>query len=233
MTSNSVDEKEDPMSEVELVERLTDRLIGAVPSLGSGEQAVALALLRALAKGAPVCERALAAATGDPESTVRAALASWPGVFRDEGGRVVGFMGLSVVEFGEHRIELGGRTLTAWCAWDTLFLPELLGQTARVRSRCPVTGKAISLTVGPDGPSEVRPAGTVLSFLEPERPFDADVVRSFCHFVHFFASEQPAAEWTARHPGTFTLSLGQAFRLGRRTNRATFGSALGGADIAA
>jgi alkylmercury lyase len=221
------------MSEGKLVERLADRLIGAVPSRGSGEQAVALALLRALAKGAPVSEQALATATGDPESTVREALASWPGVFRDDGGRVVGFMGLSVAAFGEHRIELGGRTLTAWCAWDTLFLPELLGGPARVRSRCPVTGEQISLTVGPDGPNSLHPADTVLSFLAPERPFDADVVRNFCHFVHFFASEQPAAEWIATHPGTFTLSLDQGFRLGRRTNQATFGSALGSADIAA
>ena len=76
-------------------------------------------------------------------------------------------------------------------------------------------------------------AGMVLSFLAPERPFDADVVRSFCHFVHFFASEQAAGEWTARHPGTFTLSLEQGFRLGKRTNQATFGNALGSADIAA
>jgi alkylmercury lyase len=63
----------------------------------------------------------------------------------------------------------------------------------------------------------VRPAGTVLSFLAPERPFDADVVRSFCHFVHFFASEQAAGEWTARHPETFALSLEQGFTLGKRT----------------
>jgi alkylmercury lyase len=221
------------MSERELIKGLADRLIGAAPRLGSGEQEVALALLRSLAKGAPVSEQALATATGDPESTVRAALASWPGVFRDHDRRVVGFMGLSVVEFGEHRIELDGRTLTAWCAWDTLFLPQLLGHTARVGSRSPVTGEEISLIVGPDGPSEVRPAGAVLSFLEPERPFDADVVRSFCQFVHFFASEEAAREWTARHPGTFTLSLEHGFRLGRRTNQAGFGSALASADIAA
>jgi alkylmercury lyase len=221
------------MSEGVPIGRLADALSEAVPNLDPRAQTVGLALLRTLAKGEPLSERALAAATGDPESTVRDTLASWPGVFLDEDGRVVGFMGLSVVEFGDHRIEIDGRTLTAWCAWDTLFLPEPLGGTARVRSRCPVTGKAISLTVGPDGPREVRPAGAVLSFLEPERPFDADVVRSFCHFVHFFASERTAAAWTARHPGAFTLSLGQGFRLGRRTNQATFGSALGGADIAA
>ena len=217
----------------ELIERLADALIGAVSNLDPGEQTVALALLRALAKGEPVSEQALAAASGAADSTMRDALDSWPGVFRNEDGRVGGFMGLSVAEFGEHRIEVEGRTLTAWCAWDTLFLPELLGGAARVRSRCPVTSEQISLIVGPDGPSDVRPAGTVLSFLAPERPFDADVVRSFCHFVHFFASEQAAGEWTARHPGTFTLSLEQGFRPGKRTNQATFRNALGSADIAA
>jgi alkylmercury lyase len=221
------------MSESVLIERLADALIAAVPNLDAGAQTVGLALLRTLANGEPVSEQALAAASGAAELTIRDAMGSWPGVFRDGDGRVVGFMGLSVADFGEHRIELGGRTLTAWCAWDTLFLPELLGGAARVRSRCPVTGEQISLTAGRDGPSNVHPAGTVLSFLAPERPFDTDVVRSFCHFVHFFASEQAAAEWTARHPGTFTLSLDQGFRLGRRTNQATFGTALGRADIAA
>jgi alkylmercury lyase-like protein len=73
----------------------------------------------------------------------------------------------------------------------------------------------------------------VLSFLAPERPFDADVVRNFCHFAHFFASQEAAGEWTARHPGTFTLSLEQGFTLGKRINQATFGSALGSADRAA
>ena len=221
------------MSQSELVERLADALIGAVPTRDPGVQAVGLALLRTLATGEPVSEQALAAASGSPEPTIRDALESWPGVFRDEDERVVGFMGLSVAELGEHRIEVGGRTLTAWCAWDTLFLPELLGAAARVRSRCPGTGERISLTVGRDGPSDVRPAGTVLSLLAPERPFDADVVRSFCHFVNFFASKQAAGEWTERHPGTFTLSLEQGFALGKRTNQATFGSALDSADIAA
>jgi alkylmercury lyase len=154
-------------------------------------------------------------------------------VFRDEDGRVIGFLGLSVVEFGEHRIELDGRRLTAWCAWDTLFLPGLLGRSARVRSRCPVTGETISLTVSSDGPSGLRPAATVLSFMAPERPFDADVLRSFCQFVHFFASQTAADEWIAQHPGTFTLSIDDGFELGRRTNAAALGGALDRAGVAA
>lgn len=221
------------MGDIAPVQRLAERLIVAVPKFGQDEQRVGLALIRSLAAGAPVSDLEVADAAGAAEPGVRDALDRWPGVFRDEDGRVVGFMGLSVVEFGEHRIEIDGRRLTAWCAWDTLFLPGLLGRPARVSSRCPVTGEAISLTVSADGPDEVSPAGTVLSFLAPERPFDADVVRSFCHFVHFFASEQAAQEWTAGHPGTFTVSVDDSFGLGQRTNAAAFGAALDAAGTAA
>ena len=217
------------MTDIEQVERLTERLIAAMPTLDPEGQRIGLALIRALAAGAPVSDREVAVATGATESRVRDALARWPGVFRDEDRRVVGFMGLSVVEFGEHRIELDARRLTAWCAWDTLFLPGLLGRPTHVSSRCPMTGETISLTVTRDGPHGVSPADTVLSFLAPERPFDADVVSSFCHFVHFFASEQAARQWSTEHPGTFMVSVDDAFRLGQRTNAAAFGAALDGA----
>ena len=72
----------------------------------------------------------------------------------------------------------------------------------------------------------------VLSFLAPERPFDADVVRSFCHFVHFFGSAHAAPEWTAEHPGRLAVSVDDSFRLGQRTNAAAFGAALDGDGIA-
>jgi alkylmercury lyase len=122
--------------------------------------------------------------------------------------------------------------LSAWCAWDTLFLPELLGETARVTSRCPRTGREISLTVTPDGPADLAPPETVISFLVPETRFDANVIQSFCHFVHFFVSPAAVASWTAEHPGTFPLSVDDAYRLGKLTNRATFGAALGAPNTA-
>jgi alkylmercury lyase len=138
-----------------------------------------------------------------------------------------------VPEDKQGRAEVERSSLTARCAWDTLFLPGLLGRPARVSSRCPVIGEAISLTVSADGTHSVSPAGTVLSFLAPERPFDADVVNSFCHFLHFSASEQAARDWIAEHPGTFTFSVDDAFRLGQRINAAVCGTALDAAGIVA
>lgn len=72
----------------------------------------------------------------------------------------------------------------------------------------------------PDAPS------TVVSFLRPEGKFDAHVIESFCHYVHFFASPEAAETWTAEHPGTFTLSLTEAFEIAQLTNRAKFAAAL-------
>jgi len=44
-----------------------------------------------------------------------------------------------------HALQFDGRTLYAWCAWDTLFLPELLGRPARVTSTDPVSEVILEL----------------------------------------------------------------------------------------
>jgi alkylmercury lyase len=214
------------MTDTDRIEALAAQYTAAMPDLDPSLQRAALVLLRLLAQGEPVEVQRLADASGHPADFVEAALDAAPGIFRDDRRRVTGALGLSVVEVGHHRLHVDGRTLSARCAWDTLFLPELLGVTAGVTSRCPVTGAEISLTVTPAGPAGLSPAGTVISYLVPEEKFDVDVVESFCDFVYFFASAQAAGQWTAGHPGTFPLSVDDAYRLGQLTNRASFGAGL-------
>ncbi len=125
-----------------------------------------------------------------------------------------------------HRLVVGDRTLYAWCAWDCLFLPEILGLTARVESPCPETGETIRLTVGPDGAKVMSHGALVVSALLPDADaFSGDTAKtmtSFCHYVFFFASPEAGERWTARHEGTFLLTLEQAFELGHRKNAAQF-----------
>jgi alkylmercury lyase len=205
---------------------LADALTAAVPELDARQQELGVNLIRLLAEGEPVSAGQLAERVERPEAEVAAELERWPAVFRDDHGRVMGYAGLTVTEMGEHRLRLDGRELSTWCAYDALFLPELLGQTVSVTSRCPVTGEPISLTVGPEGVSDLRPADTVVSFLAPDKPFDSDVIQSFCHFVHFFSTPEASASWTGEHPGTFVISVEGAFHVGRLVNRARFGAAL-------
>lgn len=188
------------------IEALASRFVEIAPALDEDDKRMSLALYRLLAEGRPVAPSALAIEAELDEPRVRARLESWPGVFFDEQGKVQGYWGLAIPEMN-HRFEVGGRTLYTWCAWDSLFLPEILRRTAAVRSLCPVTGETIRLTVRPDAIVAVNPAETVMSFPRVERmELGADVVTKFCHYVHFFSSREVAEEWIEKNPDHLVLS---------------------------
>lgn len=205
------------------------------PMTGEHDRRLAGTLYRLLAEGQPVETGRLAEAVDSPEGEVAADLAEAPFeviVYQDDQGRVVGFGGLAVAELGEtpHRLHVGGPELYAWCADDALFLPIVLDREARVESSCPTTGERITLTVSPEGVSDLEPSGAVMSFLDPGtleargvEGWGGDVIRNGCHFIHFFASDEAAQAWISQHPGTIQLSIEDGFELGRRWIAYAFG----------
>jgi alkylmercury lyase len=203
---------------------LADRLTCCAQDVSERERRVQLALYRLLAEGAPVQPTRLAAHTGVPAADVVEQLGRWWGVHTDQG-RVVAFQGLSVVE-APHRFEVEERNLHTWCAWDTLFLPELIDRSANVESSCPTTGTTVSLHVDPEGPADVSPPQAVMSFIDPGGPLGDNVIQSFCRFVHFFASPQAAEQWTQTHSGTYVIPIEDGYEIGRRTNAAQWGELL-------
>jgi alkylmercury lyase len=88
-------------------------------------------------------------------------------VHADEQGHIIGFGGLAVAQM-HHRFEVDGRTLWTWCAWDTLFIPEILGKPARVTSADPENGGLIRLLVSPYRIESAEPEDAVVSFLLPD-----------------------------------------------------------------
>lgn len=188
------------------------------PKLTTDEQRISLALYRMLAEGRPVAREALAARVGRPLAAVDAVLRGWYGVFYNAAEEIIGYWGLTLSE-GKHRFRVNGRTLYTWCAWDTLFIPQILGAVAEVESTCPVTVETIRLTVGSQGVEAASPQSTVVSFVTPEQAkIKENVVRHFCHYVHFFSSAKVAEDWLSKHPGTRLLALDEAWALGREKN---------------
>ena len=209
-----------------------ERLANELPVFSPEEQRVAVTLYRELAKGQPVDAAQLAQALGVPVAEARALLARdsiRAFVYQDKQGRVLGFGGLAAAEMA-HRFEVDGRTLWTWCAWDSLFIPEILGKSARVQSPDPATGETVRLVVSPDRVESVDPTDAVVSFLLPDadqfRTSAANVMAQFCHFVFFFTSRSSGERWVAKHPGTFLYSLDDAFALAKRLNAKNFGSEL-------
>ena len=198
------------------VAELTEAISAATPVLDTDEQRIVMATYRLLAKGARVTADAIARALDLPVGRVEEALSSWPGVYRDDDGRVVGFWGLALAKLEpEYRLLVDGKTSYAWCALDTLFIPAYLGKAVRVETTCPVTGAAVSLVVDGKGVRELTPSGAVVSVVIPNGPFGYDVIESFCHRVFFFASEEAGRSWAAEHEGTTLQSVQEAFELGQ------------------
>jgi alkylmercury lyase len=207
------------------VDAIDTALAAADGSLGEDEQRLAAAVLRVLAAGAPVSIPAAAAAARLPEPLAGQVLRSWPAVFWDGHGRVTGIWGLALPGM-PHRIRRAGTDLSAWCAWDPLFLARVIGDL-EVATADPVTGEEITYRISRDGTiGGASHPGAALSFLRPDQPWDDDVLTTFCHYVLHFASPATAQRWTAAHPGTFVISLGDAAELARRHVARIFAAAL-------
>lgn len=203
---------------------LAASIVGCFPTLDGLEQRLSLELYRLLAKGQPVPRGTLAERLEIPVETVNRMLGSWPGVFSDAYGRVISYWGLALpaAYASPHRLTIDGQVLSTWCAWDTLFLPQLLGQTAQIESTSPI-GAKVSLTVSPQRVNSVDPIGAQMSLLLPDcKGVQKDVITTFCHFVHFFPSRDVAKSWTAQHPGTFLMSIHEAYILARLKNEAQY-----------
>ena len=148
-----------------------------------------------MAEEQPVPRTVLAKRLDISVETVNSILDSWPGVFSDAERRIVGYWGLSLpAAYGSpHTIKMNGQTLSAWCAWDTLFLPQLVGHMAEIESVGPVENGIVRLTVTPERVDRVEPVGAQMSILLPDaQEMQKDIVTSFCHFVQFFPSRQAA-----------------------------------------
>ena len=214
------------------IDTVFDTLTAKLCDLDEAEQLVALALYRELRRGVPVSDNEIAQVQSRDAHDVSALLQT-PAldslIYRDDDGLIVGFGGLAVVPMN-HRFRVNGRTLYTWCAWDALFLVDVLNVRAEIESTCPQTGTAIHVTVSRAGVERIEPKEAVISFLFPDAPLfeqsAGQTIASFCHYVHFLESPEVAEQWTAKHEGTFALSVDDGFRLGRMHNDTRFGAVL-------
>lgn len=125
-----------------------------------------------------------------------------------------------------HEIGSGRRTLYAWCAFDCMFLPGVLGIPLEIRSACPVSGAEIFLRVSTETVERVSPPNTVISFVTPDAAVaQRDLRRVFCRHVRFYQSAGAAA--SKQSAGITLLTPRLAHRLGAIRNRTVFGDILG------
>jgi alkylmercury lyase len=196
----------------------------ASPDLDDEGQRIAVQTYRLLSRGEPVLPSEIAAAADVGVDRAQDSLRSWPLVFWDDQGRVIGFWGLAIDPLQPtHALEADGATVYGWCAWDTLFITEILGTETRVSSVDPNDGTSIELILTPDGVVRLDPPEAVVSLLLPDGEFGAETISQFCHRIHFFSSADSARHWIGDRPLLFAVDVDEAFELGRLANRLRLG----------
>jgi len=209
-----------------VVEDIAESFLQVFPQMSVQEQRLALNLYSLLAKGVAVSIEQLASACEQSVKDVESRLRNWPGVFYDDNGCVFGFFGLTVNETS-HKLIIDGQTIFTWCAFDALFIPQLLGSTAQIISICPATNNEIRLKISATGVESVDRENLVVSLLIPDvDKLSENVTTSFCHFVYFFHNSNIGEQWCKEHPGTFLVSLEEAFEVGKRFNAGRYKVAL-------
>lgn len=191
-------------------------------NLSDFERKISIKIYRELAKGKSVSMSNIAASLGFTFEKVRKVINEWPGVFYDESKNIIGYWGLTIEKMS-HSFNVDDVTLSTWCAWDALFIPQILGKTAEIKSEDPNTKEKIQFSISPNGIENIDPPGAVVSFMVPDtNKIRADIINSFCHYVHFFSSIDSANGWisySAKKDELIVLSLNEAFDIGSQKNR--------------
>lgn len=197
--------------------------VGCFPEMDAASQRVSLSIYRILGRGRPASLEDIASDASVSRDEAEHLLEVWPGVYRDSEGSVIGYWGLTLQETS-HRMTLDdGTRVYAWCAWDTLFLPPLLGQGARIESRDPISQEEVELTLNASGGlTHAVPTGLRMSYVMPKLEMMNTIISSFCHHILFLASERTAAHFVSERPDSIVLTLEQALELAQIKNRAQY-----------
>jgi alkylmercury lyase len=178
---------------------------------------VTIKTMQALAEGDPVSPAQLANMWEMPLDQVRAILeqAKVNGqVEINTRGDLVG----AVLSLNPtiHQISIDDKLLYAWCAYDAIYAPGVIGRPVQIVSQDPVTGEAVRMTITPAGVENVQPESTVVSVVGAEMDMRAGPEGPRCTQMLFFGSKDSAKQWLQNRVGVSILTVEEVFEIASR-----------------
>jgi alkylmercury lyase len=197
---------------------------GLLPASTPEMQWASVALYRLLGRGAPATCEELSAACGLTRERGEQLLAEIPStsLVVDEHGAVIAFGGLSLAPT-RHLFIAGEIELHTWCVLDALFLPEILGKSAILVTRCPASGTELTVELAPGELRAARPSDLVMSILAPDRnACCANLRAAFCDHVSLFRDRRAFEAWPGRREGMECVDLTEAQLFARQRNASRY-----------
>ena len=194
---------------------------GIPPEFGEENSRLLIKTLRTLAQGKPVTKAETVRISEELEIPFEQADEFLRGVTeRDSDDNIIGLIGLSLNQDWLHRFHVNGNSLRTWCAWDTLFLTQIIGEAVTVESESPLSGTIVHVSLNKDAVESSLPETAVVTIVNIDPDFhDVSSMEAiwgnFCHQVYFFPSREEADEWASGKPNIAVLTVEEAYELGR------------------
>lgn len=213
---------------LDAVDNILTKLPEQMLTMEPVDQVISVYLYRRLAEGQPFDLKELRESTTEIDGEIAVSLARLsPEIKSDDEGRLVAFMGLSLTPTSI-KLLYDDRILYAWCAWDSLFIPHILGETVQITASDPLTKAVIDVNVHEGQGVSANPSSTVVTFPIPSSiesgELSVDTIGAFCSHVRFFEGEATATSWieSSGLGNTLILDLESAYELGIKRNHIRF-----------
>jgi alkylmercury lyase len=201
-------------------ERYVEKTRQTLNSLPEGAYEFELRLqvlaLQLLAEGNPVSPENLADVWEMPLEQVNAIFeqAGAQGTLQlDDAGNMVGSY-LSLIPTS-HKLRVEDKILFAWCAYDAIYIPGVIGKKAVIESVDPYSHEAVQLEISPHGEIDLKPEGIAVTVVGIDADTRGGAESPRCRQMHFFESYENAEKWSSDYADATIMTVHQVFELAR------------------
>jgi alkylmercury lyase len=201
------------------VQSTVEQLQKLVPKLAKEKRHISKILYQKLALGSSVSIEAIAIELHKSPQEVKDHLGKMEYVEYSASGEILAYRGVTLNQT-KHLLLHNNAKIYTWCAFDTLFLAELLIGPVSISSSCPTCHKTITCEVTNGVLTTLNRTETVMSFIIPSKEDYFENLRSaFCCKVHFFCDEQCGNGWENLLPEIDFIGLAESLVIAVERNR--------------
>ncbi len=203
-----------------------DGLIDLLPQLNKDCRDLSQLLYFELVKGKAVTLQHLKSISGYSEARLITLLSQLNYLHYNDDRAIVAYRGITLMPT-QYRIEIDFFTektvVFTWCAFDSLFLADLLKQNLTIFAECPTCHQAIKLALANNKTFDSTKYPLYMSFILPSRDsYNQDLVNSFCDNIHFFCNEICVVNAPNKLTYIQFFSISDAMKIAKQRNKAYF-----------
>jgi alkylmercury lyase len=196
-----------------------EQLLELLPNLNVEERQISKFLYQKLSLGRPVSIESIADEFHKSIQEIQVLLKQMAYVEYSATGEISAYRGVTLNQT-RHYLFHNNFKIYTWCAFDTLFLADLLVEPVSIASNCPTCGKRIAFDVNDRNITSSKESDTVMSFIIPDKvDYCENLQNAFCCKVHFFCNQQCGSEWVNLSHEISFFDLAESLVIAQERNR--------------